>query len=79
MALDVDNLCVTDGLYVSLRCDGKLVQDFPFQQSAKGFPWDFHPLSNYQLQHWKPAGCNFFYFEANMVFLPYLNQNDIMR
>ena len=61
------NKSVTDG--TSLRCDGKLVEDFPFP-AAKSFPWDLHPLSNYQLQHGKPAARNFVVFDSNVHFLP---------
>ena len=61
------NKSVTDG--TSLRCDGKLVEDFPFP-AAKSFPWDLHPLSNYQLQHCKPAARNFVVFDSNVHFLP---------
>ena len=68
---------VTVGLYL-ITMRWQIGRGFPFQPpssfqlpaSAKRFPWDLHPLSNYQLQHGKPAARNFVVFDSNVHFLP---------
>ena len=59
---------VTVGLYL-ITMRWQIGRGFPFQPpssfqlpaSAKRFPWDLHPLSNYQLQHWESVDLFVFY------------------